>query len=330
MDTRYDVCGIGNALVDVLTDATDADIDRFGLAKGTMRLIDADQASALYAQLGPASELSGGSAANTVVGVASLGGSAAFVGRVRDDQLGEVFAHDIRAAGVHYDVAIATDGPPTGRCLILVTPDAERTMNTFLGASQDLHPDDLTPDLLRAANVTYLEGYLFDPPEAKEAFRAAAAMAREAGRLVALSLSDPFCVDRHRDDFVDLIDDVDLLFANEQEIVSLFGVATLDEALDTVAEHCRHAAVTQGADGATVIEEGRRIDIPVHPVDHVVDTTGAGDLFAAGFLRAYTSGADAETCGRLGALAAAEIVSHTGARPARSLAQMAVDAGIRL
>ena len=257
-----------------------------------MALIDADQATTLYDQMGPATEQSGGSAANTVVGVASLGGTSAFIGRVRDDTLGDVFAHDIRAAGVHFDTAPATSGQPTGRCLILVTPDAERTLNTFLGAAAELHADDVTPSLVEAAAVTYLEGYLFDQPDAKAAFRHAAATAHGAGRRVALSLSDMFCVERHRSDFLDLVEhDVDLLFGNDDELRALYQVERLPDALDLARRHCPVAAITLGAAGSLVAGPDGVAEIPVHPVPGgVVDTTGAGDLYAAGFLYGFTHG----------------------------------------
>ncbi len=283
------------------------------------------QAARLYEQMGPATEISGGSAANTAVGIASLGGASAFVGRVRDDLLGTVFAHDIRASGVHFHTSPATDGHPTGRCLILVTPDAERTLNTFLGAAAELHPDDLTVELIGGAAVTYLEGYLFDQPDAKAAFRAAAGAAHAAGRRVALSLSDTFCVERHRSDFLAFVEhEVDILFANDAEACALYRVEQLDDAVAAVARDCEVAAVTRGAEGSLVIGHGEVHAVAVHPVPgEVVDTTGAGDLYAAGFLYALTRGHDLEACGRVGALAASEVISHLGARPERSLAEMA-------
>jgi len=294
-----------------------------------MALIDADQATTLYEQMGPATEQSGGSAANTVVGVASLGGASAFIGRVRDDTLGEVFAHDIRAAGVHFDTAPATTGQPTGRCLILVTPDAERTLNTFLGAAAELHVDDVTPSLVQAAAVTYLEGYLFDQPDAKAAFRHAASAAHRAGRQVALSLSDMFCVERHRNDFLALVEhDVDLLFGNDDELRALYQVERLPDALDLARRHCPVAAITLGAAGSLVAGPDGVAEIPVHPVPGgVVDTTGAGDLYAAGFLYGFTHAREPAECGRLGALAASEVISHLGARPERSLAELAGSLG---
>ena len=324
-DPTLDVVAVGNALVDVLSPASDEFLVEQELVKGATALIDADRAHALYERMGPGTEMSGGSAANTAVGIASLGGRSAFIGRVRDDLLGRVFAHDIRAAGVAFDTPPATAGDPTGRCLILVSPDAERTMNTFLGAAAQLHPDDVSPGLVGAAAVVYLEGYLFDQPDAKAAFRHAARTAHEAGRRVALSLSDTFCVERHRADFVALVEhDVDLLFANEAEACALFRVPTLDDATVAAARHCEVAALTRGAKGSVVVSRDELVEIPVHPIPgDVVDTTGAGDLYASGFLFAFTRGYDLAGCGRVGALAASEVISHLGARPAHSLAELA-------
>ena len=319
-DPSLDVVGIGNAIVDVLSQADDAFLADQDLAKGAMTLIDGARAEALYAAMGPGVEVSGGSAANTMAGLASLGGQGAFVGKVRNDQLGGIFQHDIRAAGVAFDTPVATDGPPTARCLILVTPDAQRTMNTFLGAAVELAPDDLDRAVIQDAKVTYLEGYLWDAPDAKAAFQAAAEMAHEAGRKVALTLSDPFCVARHRDSFLELIDGhVDLLFANEVEIRSLFRVEDFDRALQETRGHCEIAALTRSDKGSVVLAEGAVHVVDAAPVDKVVDTTGAGDLYAAGFLYGYTQGKGLYDCGRIGALAAAEVLSHYGARPETAL-----------
>jgi sugar/nucleoside kinase (ribokinase family) len=293
-----------------------------------MTLIDTDRAETLYAAMGPAQEISGGSAANSMVGVASFGGAAAFVGRVSDDQLGAVFGHDIRAAGVEFATApalAATDGgAPTGRCLIIVTPDAQRTLNTFLGASAQLGPDDLDHDLVGRAQVLFLEGYLWDEPDAKEAFRRAARTAHEAGNRVAFTLSDPFCVDRHRAEFLELVEhEVDVLFANEVEITSLYEVDDFDAALQRVQHHCEIAALTRSEKGAVIVGRDEIHVVDAHPVSSVVDTTGAGDLFAAGFLYGLTHGYDLGTAGRLGTLAAAEVIGHLGARPEQSLHDLA-------
>jgi len=321
---EIDVIGIGNALVDVLAHGTDAFVHEQGLVKGTMHLVDEDRARHLYQAMGPGTEISGGSAANTIVGVASYGGRAQYVGKVRNDQLGEVFIHDLRATGVAFDTPPATTGAATGRCLILVTPDAQRTMNTFLGASSQLGPEDLDAALIARGRIVYLEGYLFDPPHAQEAFRKAAALAHAAGRKVALTLSDPFCVDRHRAAFLDLIEHhVDILFANELEICSLYKVSDFDEALPRVRGHCEIAALTRSERGSVIVAGTDVHVIDVHPVDAVVDTTGAGDLYAAGFLFGISRGLGLATAGRLGAIAAAEVISHIGARPTVPLTTLA-------
>lgn len=320
-----DVVAIGSAIVDVLATAGDADLAARNLVKGTMALIDEDRAHDLYEGMGPAVEVSGGSAANTVAGVASFGGSAAFIGKVRDDQLGEVFAHDIRAVGVHYGTAPATEGPATARCLVFVTPDAQRTMTTYLGAATGLSAGDIDAGVVGRAAVTYLEGYLWDPPEAIQALEKAVELARSAGRQVALSLSDPFCVDRHRKDFLRLLDDdVDVVFANELEAISLFEAESLADAVDGLRSRgrCRLAAVTLGPLGSLVVTPDSVTECPVVPVEHVVDTTGAGDLYAAGFLHGLTSGASLARCAHLGSLAAAEVISHVGARPRVPLATL--------
>jgi sugar/nucleoside kinase (ribokinase family) len=322
--SRLDVVGVGNALVDILSHEDDDFVTRHGLQRGAMQLIDTARAEYLYDAMGPATEVSGGSAANTMVGVASLGGSAGFVGRVRADQLGAVFGHDLRAAGVAFSTPPATDGPPTGRCLIVVTPDAQRTLNTYLGASAQLGPDDLDHDLVADAQVLYLEGYLWDEPQAKEAFRDAARSAHRAGNRVAFTLSDGFCVDRHRPEFLDLVEhEVDVLFANEVEITSLYEVDEFDDALQRVQYHCEIAILTRSEKGSLVVTRDEVHVVDAHPVERVVDTTGAGDLYAAGFLYGLTHGYDLGTAGRLGALAAAEVISHLGPRPQASLAALA-------
>jgi sugar/nucleoside kinase (ribokinase family) len=315
-----DVLALGNAIVDVLSHVDDAVIDGLPVNKGGMTLIGAVEAQDLYGTLGPGVECSGGSAANTVVGAAMLGVRTAFVGRVRDDQLGEVFTHDIRAAGVRFDTAPATDGPETAVCMVMVTPDAHRTMCTHLGASIELGPDDVDEALVRDSAVLYLEGYLWDPPGAREAMRRAIHIAKDEGRAVALSLSDPFAVDRHRADFLDLVDnDVDILFANEHELTSLYGTDDLDRAFNEVMPLVKVAACTRGEHGAVIVGDGETHVIPAEPAGQVVDTTGAGDLFAAGFLAGWTQGRNLHDCGRMGAVAAAEVISHLGARPEADL-----------
>jgi sugar/nucleoside kinase (ribokinase family) len=318
-----DVLGIGNALVDVLSHETDEFVERMGLSRGAMTLVDEERAHELYAAMGPAVEISGGSAANTIVGLASFGARTAYLGKVRDDQLGEVFTHDIRSMGVHFDCARADDGASTGRCLVVVTPDAQRTMATYLGASAFLGPDDVDPALVTAARVVYLEGYLWDQPVAREAYRKAARLAHDAGNEVALTLSDSFCVERHRTEWLALVEEeVDLLFANQAEIEALYET-DFDGALARVREHCRVAALTRSERGSVVVADDRVHVVPAHPVERLVDTTGAGDLYAAGFLFGYTRGADPATCARLGSLAASEVISHLGARPEADLAELA-------
>jgi len=317
-----DVICMGNAIVDVLAYADETFLSEHGLTKGTMRLIDAQQAAALYADLPPGIEASGGAAANTAVGVASLGGEAAFIGRVGTDQLGAVFTHDIRNAGVRFETPPAS-GLPTAQCLVVVTPDAQRTLSTFLGASQQLGPADVDVAVIDSAAVTYLEGYLWDPPEAKEAFRAAMLAARGADRRVAFSLSDAFCVDRFRDEFLDLLSGpVDVLFANETEACSLFEVDSLPIALRELRGMCDIAVVTRGADGSSVLVGGEQIDVPAAHVDSVVDTTGAGDLYAAGFLYGLTHGLDLRACAELGGRCAAAVLGHLGPRPQTPLSAL--------
>ena len=315
-DARFDVVGIGNALVDVIANAPDTFLEEHDLVKGSMDLIETDRAVELYRALGTAVEMSGGSAANTMCGVASFGGTAAYVGKVSGDELGRVFGHDLLAVGVQFLPAVHPDTVPTGRCIIVVTPDAERTMNTFLGASSLLEADDVDAASVAEGRVLYMEGYLFDRPEAKQAFRYAAQVAHQADRLVSLTLSDSFCVDRHRDDFLALVaDEVDLLFGNEAELISLYQTETLAQAVDALRADCPLAAVTVGAKGSLVVTPDELIEVGVQPVRRVIDTTGAGDLFAAGFLHGLTSGASLARCGELGSIAAAEVISHVGPRP---------------
>ena len=321
---RFDVIGIGNAIVDVIAHSNDAFLRENGLNKGTMTLIDAVQAEGLYGLMGTGIESSGGSAANTVVGLAALGGRGAFAGKVRNDQLGGIFRHDITAMGVTFDTPAAMEGPPTARCLIFVTPDAQRTMQTFLGVSAEFGPDDIDAEIIADATVTYLEGYLWDPPPAKAAFQKAARIAHDAGNMVALSLSDPFCVDRHRLDFLELVEGhVDILLANEAEIMSLYQVDDFDEALQHVRGHCQVAALTRSEKGAVIISGDEVHVIDAAPVAQLVDTTGAGDLFAAGFLYGLTQGRDLHDSGRIGAICAGEVIGHYGARPEAGPADLA-------
>ncbi len=314
--SNHDVVAIGNAIVDVLAHAEEKFVVKHDLAKGAMTLIDEARAETLYALMGTGVEMSGGSAANTAAGIASLGGRAAYIGKVRDDQLGAVFRHDLKGLGVHFATPAGTAGPSTARCLIFVTPDAQRTMNTYLGACVHLGPNDVDEELIAASKITYLEGYLWDKPEAKAAFIKAAEVAHNHGRQVALTLSDPFCVTRHRDSFRELVaGHIDILFANEHEVVTLYEVARFDDALQHVRNDCAVAALTRSEKGSVVVAGDEVHVIDAEKVNHVVDTTGAGDLYASGFLAGIIRGADWQTCGRLGGLAAAEVISHFGARP---------------
>lgn len=323
-ETSYDVIGIGNAIVDIIARCDEAFLANHGMEKGAMQLIDAARADELYGHMGAAIEQSGGSVANSCAGIASFGGKCGFIGRVAGDQFGKVFAHDISAIGVAYDTPASNAGLPTARCLVLVTPDGERTMNTFLGASTELGAEDIDGDLIASAKITYLEGYLFDKPQAKEAFHEAAKLARAAGRKVALSLSDAFCVDRHREDFLSLVrGGVDILFANETEITALYELNAFEDAADAVRAEAEIAVLTRSEAGAVIISGNETIEVPAEPVDKVADATGAGDLYAAGFLYGLTHGAGLAACGRLGALAAAEVISHLGARPEASLRELA-------
>ncbi|HUC71586.1 MAG TPA: adenosine kinase [Stellaceae bacterium] len=327
--TAVDIVGIGNAIVDVTARADEAFLEKEALIKGAMALIDAERAEALYRIMGPGIESSGGSAGNTMAGIASLGGSGAYIGKVRDDLLGEVFRHDLTAQGVHFETPPATSGPGTARCLILVTPDGQRTLNTYLGACVALGPDDIDAEIVGAAQVTYLEGYLFDPPLAQQAFLKAAAIAHAAGHKVALSLSDPFCVERHRAAFRDLVDGhVDILFANEAEICSLYETDDFAAAAAAVRGHVAIAALTRSALGSVILADGAEHRVAAAPVARVVDTTGAGDLYASGFLHGLTRGLGLPTCGGIGSLCAAEIISHFGARPERDLSQLVAEAGL--
>src|SRR6476661_69576 len=326
---KYDVLGIGNAIFDILVQTDERFLKDHGMVKGGMALIDEARAASIYRDMGPAVEMSGGSAANTIVGVASLGARAAFVGKVRDDQIGGLYTHDIRAAGVAFETRPASDGPATGCSYILVTPDGERTMNTYLGAAQNLTPADIDEKQIAAARWTYLEGYLWDPPHAKEAFRKAAGIAHGAGRKVALTLSDAFCVDRYRDEFRALMRSgaVDLIFANEAELKSLYQTSDFDSAVTALRDEVKLAAVTRSEKGCVVISRESHDSVSAAPIDKFVDATGAGDLFAAGFLTGLARDQDHRNCARLGAIAAAEVIQHLGARPETSLKALAAESG---
>lgn len=327
---EHHVVGIGNAIVDIIGRCDEAFLQRNGLAKGSMQLVEAPAIEKLYGGMGPGVEVSGGSVANTIVGVASLGGKAGFIGKTAADQFGEVFGHDIRASGVTFTTPAAAAGSaPTGRCLILVTPDGQRTMNTFLGVSPELGAAELDAALIGSARIVYLEGYLFDRPQAKAAFHQAAEIAAKAGRQVALSLSDSFCVDRHRAEFLKLIRSrIDILFANEAEVTSLYETQSFDEAARRAQADTKLAAITRSEKGSVILGGGKQVTIAAEPVAKVVDTTGAGDLYAAGFLYGIASGRDLETAGRLGSLAAGEIISHIGARPQVRLEDLARAKGL--
>lgn len=323
---QLDVVGIGNAIVDVLSRADEDFLKVNKINKGTMTLIEADQAENLYAKMGAGTEMSGGSVANTIAALSSMGARVGYIGKVANDQLGQVFRHDMRAMGVTFDTPALDQGAPTARCLILITPDAQRTMCTFLGACVWISPTDLNEQMIRDASVTYLEGYLLDRNRAKMAFRRAGEIAHAAGKKVALSLSDPFCVERHRDEFLDLIDkDVDIVFANEPEIHALFKTTDFNEAVHHIRKHCEVAALTRSAKGSVIVTANDIIEVPAEPVAQIVDTTGAGDLYAAGFLYGYTRGMDMATCGRIGSVAAAEVIAHIGARPQTNMAQLLKD-----
>lgn len=320
---EYDVLGIGNAIVDVLVHADDALLEREGMTKGSMQLIDGETASALYTRLPPGLETSGGSAGNTMAGIASLGSNGAYFGKIGRDQFGEVFAHDMRASGIAFETTPSTSGVPTGRSLIIVTPDAQRTMNTHLGAGLELAPDDIDAAVVAAANITYLEGYLWDPPLAKEAFVKAARLAHDAGRRVAMTLSDSFCVDRHREEFLELVDrHVDVLFANEHELLSLYQTEDFEDGLARVREKCHIAAITRSEKGSVIVSGTETVIIAAEPVERVIDTTGAGDLYAAGLMHGLTHGLSLADSGRIASIAAAEVIGHLGPRPEISLREL--------
>ena len=325
---RYDVVGIGNAIVDVISQESESFIDEHQLVKGAMTLIDAERAEQLYASMAPAIETSGGSAANTMAGLSSFGSRAAYIGKVRNDQLGSVFSHDIRAVGVDHDVTPGTDGPPTARCLIVVTPDAARTMNTFLGISSLLHPDDIDVDLVSSAKVLYCEGYIWDIEITKQAIRKAVHACRDAGNKVSFTLSDSFCVERHHDEWLELVDGpIDILFGNAAEIGALYQTDDFEQAIELIQGRVEVACLTRGADGSVIITKDDVIEVEAEPVEHVVDTTGAGDLYASGFLYGYTNGLDLAICGRLASMAAAEAITHVGARARTPLSTFLTDVG---
>src|SRR6267154_56816 len=329
-EAKYDVLGIGNAIFDVLVQTDEKFLADHGMTKGGMSLIDEARATSIYRDMGPATEMSGGSAANTIVGVANLGARAAYVGKVRDDQIGRLYTHDIRAAGVAFETKPAAGGPATGCSYILVTPDGERTMNTWLGAAQELMPDDIDAAQVAASSIVYLEGYLWDPNSAKQAFVKASTIAHDAGRQVALTLSDSFCVDRYRGEFLDLMRSgtVDLVFANEAELHSLYQTSDFEGALKQLRADVKLGVVTRSEKGCVVASTDGVTAVPAFPIQQMVDTTGAGDLFAAGFLFGLVRGAGYENAGRLGALAAAEVIQHIGARPQVSLKELAKKNGL--
>ncbi|GIL02406.1 MAG: adenosine kinase [Alphaproteobacteria bacterium] len=330
MTTRFDVLTIGNAIVDIIAQAEDDFLVREGIVKGAMNLIDTDRAEHLYAVMGPAIEASGGSAANTAAGIASLGGRAAYFGKVADDPLGTIFAHDIRASGVHYATRPLNGHPPTARSMIFVTPDGERSMNTYLGACVELGPDDIDEAVVAQSKVTFFEGYLWDPPRAKDAIRLAAKTAHAHGRNFSMTLSDPFCVDRYRDEFLELMRSrtVDIVFANEAELKSLYQTAAFEAALEALRVDCAIGIVTRSEKGCVVVTREETHAVPAHPIEKLVDTTGAGDLFAAGFLFGLTNGRDLPDCARIGAMAAALVIQQVGPRPREPLRAVLAEEGL--
>ena len=327
-DKTLGVVAIGNAVVDMIAHVDDDFLDNHGdMTKGTMALIDEDRATDLTAMLSDPIQTSGGSAANTMAGFASFGGQGGFIGKVADDEIGTILSNDIKSLGLSYETKKLPNNNKTGRCVILVTPDGERTMNTFLGASTELHAEDVDEGLIKQARILYMEGYLFDKDTAKQAFIHAAQIARDNGVQVALTLSDPFCVDRHRDDFKNLVENhVDILFANEDEITSLYQANSFDDAKNSVSNHVKIAALTRSENGAVILHDGKEYSVSAAPVAQVVDSTGAGDQFAAGFLYGLTQGMDINTCGKLAAQAAAEVISHVGPRPQVPYADFLKDA----
>jgi sugar/nucleoside kinase (ribokinase family) len=328
--SAYDVLCIGNAIVDIIASCDEAFLRDNGIIKGAMNLIDTDRAELLYSRMGPAIEASGGSAGNTAAGIASFGGRAAFFGKVAEDHLGRLYTHDIRAHGVAFDTRPLPQHPPTARSMIFVTPDGERSMNTYLGACVELGPEDVEADKAAGAKATYFEGYLWDPPRAKEAIRLTAKLAHEAGREVSMTLSDPFCVDRYRDEFLDLMRSgtVDIVFANEHELKSLYQTSSFDAALEAVRQDCRLAAVTRSERGSVLVSGDVTEIVQAIEIGQLVDTTGAGDLYAAGFLYGYTNGRSLADCGKLGSLAAGLVIQQLGPRPRQNLRQEAEQRGL--
>lgn len=328
-ETRFDVLAIGNAIVDIITRCDDETLKELNQLKGNMQLISAEEADQLYDKMGPAIESSGGSAANTMAGLASFGGKAAFIGKTANDQFGKIFGHDIRSIGVEFNTPSAENSVPTAKCMIFVTPDGERTMNTYLGASTDLDNGEVNEEMIKASKILYLEGYLYDKEAAKAAFHQATEIAEKSGVKVALSLSDAFCVHRHKEDFRNLVKSkVDILFANEEEILALYDVDNFDEAVNLVKQDCQIAALTRGSMGSSIVTPDETTEVKAFAVDEVIDTTGAGDLYAAGFLFGYANNQSMLRCGQLAALAASEIISHLGARPETSLADLAKQKGL--
>ncbi|UTP39682.1 adenosine kinase [Phenylobacterium sp. LH3H17] len=329
MPELYDVAAIGNAIVDVIAPATDEFLREQAMDKGAMMLVDEVRSAALYSAMAPGLEASGGSAGNTIAGIASFGGRAAFLGKVADDQLGEVFTHDMRAIGAHFDTPPLVNGKATAVSMINVTPDGERTMSTFLGASTEFAPDDIDPVVIEGAKIVYLEGYLFDAEAARHAFAKAAGLARASGRMIAITLSDGFVVERHREALLGFLEtQVDLVFANDTEITALFQTDDFDSAVDQLRGKVKIAAVTRGAQGSVITAGGETFTVDVFPVEKVVDTTGAGDQYAAGFMYGLATGRPLNVCGQLGSLAAAEVISHYGPRPLVSLKDLAAAKGL--
>ena len=320
-NAKYDVLGIGNAIVDVLSMCDDALIEKLGVRKGTMFLIDEDRAEELYSLMGPAAEVSGGAAANTLAGLASLGGKAAFVGKVRDDQLGKIFTHDMRATGVSYETSAATAGPATARCLIFVTPDAQRTMNTYIGACARISEEDIDAAVVKDSAITFVEGYMWNDPSSKKAIRHAMKIAKDAGREIAFSPSDVFCIENHHQEMLELVEESDVVFANEAETMALYGAKTIEEAIEAIRGKCKIAVVTRGEKGSVVVTKDETVSVPAAPIRELVDTTGAGDLYASGFLFGLNRGWGLKECAELGSKCAAEIIQHMGARTQKPLSQ---------